>query len=70
MDKLRPEHYVEGEDTWAWAEERFTVSQLKAIAEFNIHKYFNRHKGEDIKDYGKIANYALWIAGIQDRQKD
>ena len=60
----RPSHYVEGEDTFAWAEKRFTTQQLLAVAEFNIHKYFTRRKGQDFDDYGKISDYANWARKI------
>lgn len=69
IDNLRPDHYKEGEDTWAWAEKRFSIQELRAIAEFNIHKYSNRSKGQDVKDFGKVADYALWIAGILEEKK-
>ena len=68
-NELRPTHYAEGEDTFAWAEKRFNPNELRAIAEFNMHKYLNRLKGDDIKDYGKIANYALWIKGIKEKEQ-
>ena len=67
--KLRPTHYTRGSDTFAWAEERFNPNELRAIAEFNIHKYLNRLKGEDIKDFGKIADYALWIKDIKEKEQ-
>ncbi len=66
--ELRPTHYIEGEDTFAWAEKKFNLEQLEAIALFNIHKYSNRQKGENIKDYGKIADYSLWFAGILEQE--
>ena len=70
VQSLRPDHYKEGEDTWAWAEKRFTVQELRAIAEFNIHKYSNRSKGQDVKDFGKVADYSLWIAGILTKHEE
>jgi hypothetical protein len=66
---LRPDHYKEGEDTFAWAERKFSPETCLAIAAFNIHKYNDRDKGQDYKDFGKIADYAMWARGIMERDE-
>lgn len=66
-DKLRPSHYKKGKDTFSWAEDKYSTEQLQAIAEFNIHKYSSRKKGQDILDFGKVADYALWIKSILEK---
>ena len=60
LSNLRPPHYKEGEDTFAWAEKTFELDTCLAIAAFNIHKYNSRDKGQDYDDFGKISDYALW----------
>lgn len=69
-EPLRPSHYKKGEDTFAWAEKRYDKKQLQAIAEFNIHKYLNRDKGQDFDDLGKIVDYANWLRSIMEKDND
>ena len=61
---LRPSHYKEGEDTFAWAESVFSLEQLEAIALFNIHKYTNRDKGQNESHARKVSHYTMWIEKI------
>lgn len=65
-EELRPSHYVAGSDTFAWAEENYPVEICLAMARFNIHKYFNRNKGQDTDDFKKIAVYALWAKKLEE----
>ena len=70
--ELRPKHYKKGADSWAWAEDRFNKEQLIAIAEFNIHKYTHRDKGQNESDEKKILHYGIWlkkIEAMEDQQK-
>ncbi len=60
MSDFRPNHYIEGEDTFAWAERKNIPDVNILIAEFNIHKYLDRDKGSDYADFGKIIDYANW----------
>ena len=62
--RQKPSHYPQGQDSFAWAEERFSKEQLTAIAEFNIHKYLTRNKGQDLQDLLKIEVYSHWIGDI------
>ena len=57
-DTLRPNHYKKGQDTFAWADEKFDVVTNVNICRFNIHKYNDRDKGEDVKDFRKVIDYA------------
>ena len=64
---LRPKHYKEGEDTFAWAERTLTKEACLAICAFNIHKYNDRDKGQDFEDFGKIADYAMWARKLMEK---
>ena len=68
--QLRPSHYKKGEDTFAWAERKFEPDTCLAIAAFNIHKYNDRSKGDDYKDFGKIADYAMWARSIMEKTSE
>jgi len=59
-DKLsyRPKHYEEGHDTFAWSEHKFDLKTNLNICRFNIHKYNDRDKGQDKRDFEKIIDYA------------
>jgi len=59
-DKLsyRPKHYEKGHDTFAWAEHKFDLKANLNICRFNIHKYNDREKGQDKRDFEKIIDYA------------
>ena len=67
---LRPAHYKEGEDTFAWAEKTFELDVCLAIAAFNIHKYNSRDKGQDYDDFGKISDYALWARRMMEKSNE
>jgi len=69
MNELRPEHYKEGEDTFDWAERKYGLETCLAICEFNIHKYNDRSKDDDYKDFGKIADYAMWARDMMERNE-
>lgn len=69
MSDLRPDHYKKGEDTFAWAEKKFGIEYCLAICAFNIHKYNDRNKGDDYKDFGKIADYAMWARDMMERDQ-
>ena len=58
-NSLRPSHYVEGHDTFSWADNKFSVQTNVEICRFNIHKYNDRDKGEDVKDFKKVIDYAM-----------
>ena len=68
MNNLRPEHYVKGKDSFAWAEDKFSTDICCAIAAFNIHKYNDRDKGQDYDDFGKIIDYANWARDLMEKQ--
>lgn len=70
MENLRPSHYVKGADSFSWAERKFDLDTCLAIAAFNIHKYNDRDKGEDFKDFGKIADYANWARSMMKKSEE
>ena len=55
---LRPKHYEKGHDTFAWAEHKFDLETNLNICRFNIHRYNDRDKGQDVEDFEKIIAYA------------
>jgi len=64
---LRPSHYQEGEDSFAWAEKNFPLDVCLAIAAFNIDKYNGRAKNQDYDDFGKIIVYASWARSLMEK---
>jgi len=67
--EFRPAHYKTGSDTFAWFEERYSIDDCIKTAEFNIHKYLNRQKNQDLADFKKIADYALWAIKLMEYKK-
>jgi len=67
---LKPTHYKQGKDSFAWAEEQFDTNTCLAIAAFNIHKYNERNKGQDYEDFGKITVYAEWARSMMEKPDD
>jgi len=53
-------HYEKGKDTFAWAEEHLSASEIKAVVKFMMHKYLTREKGQNDADRKKALDYLEW----------